>query len=54
MCWECVHYVCAAVGEAGQGVEPGEVWQPVGTSCGAPRARWDVELRAAPQPRSTQ
>lgn len=59
MCWECVNYVCeecafVAVAEAGPGVESGEVWQPAGTSCGAPRARWDAERRAAPQPLLTR
>lgn len=47
VCWECVHYVCVAGSEAGLGVEPGEVWQPAGTSCGAPRVRWDAERQAA-------
>ncbi len=57
MCWECVHDVfegCACVAVAGPGVEPEEVWQPVGTSCGAPQVRWDAERQAAPPLPPTQ
>lgn len=52
-CWGRVHCeerVCAAGAAAGRDVELEEVWQPAGTSCGAPRARWDGARRAAPRP----
>lgn len=48
MRWECVHFVCDWIvcltgAEAGPDVEPEKVWQPAGTSCGAPRVHWDAE-----------
>lgn len=47
VCWERVNYVHLT--EARPGVEPAEVWRPAGTFCGAPRARWGAERRAALQ-----